>query len=148
MDPPIPMTDARHQTHIDPLGAAQTVEVARIVPALHSSAIRCCHPLLHGSYSNNRPLPTKGIGMPPCLHCRKRSLTPDRRFLLIRDGHMPGENICISRSRSRAVRLMGLAMPRMAMSCAAVANGDDLSELLGRVRRYRPLEHLRLSLTV
>ncbi|MEH6648267.1 oleate hydratase [Sulfitobacter sp.] len=99
--PDIPMTDSsRFRTHID-LMAAQAVEVAPDASSrhLHNGLDTLLPPAdLHGSYTNNRPLPTKGIADRHAYIVGSGIGGLTAAFFLIRDGHMPGENITILES--------------------------------------------------
>ena len=100
--PDIPMTDSsRLRTHIDLL-AAQAVEVAPDASSrhLHNGLDTLLPPAdLHGSYTNNRPLPTNGIADRHAYIVGSGIGGMTAAFFLIRDGHMPGENITILESQ-------------------------------------------------
>jgi oleate hydratase len=100
--PDIPMTDSsRLRTHID-LMAEQAVEVAPDASSrhLHNGLDTLLPPAdLHGSYTNNRPLPTKGIADRHAYIVGSGIGGMTAAFFLIRDGHMPGENITILESQ-------------------------------------------------
>jgi oleate hydratase len=100
--PDIPITDSsRLRTYID-LMAAQAVEVAPDASSrhLHNGLDTLLPPAdLHGSYTNNRPLPTKGIADRHTYIVGSGIGGLTAAFFLIRDGHMPGENITILESQ-------------------------------------------------
>jgi oleate hydratase len=98
----VPRIDgSRLKTHID-LIAGQRVEVAPDASSrhLHNGLATPLPPAdLHGSYTNNRPLPTEGIADRHAYIVGSGIGGLTAAFFLIRDGHMPGENITILESQ-------------------------------------------------
>jgi hypothetical protein len=87
--PNIPITDSsRLRTHID-LMAAQAVEVAPDASSRHlHNGLDTQPPAdLHGSYTNNRPLPTKGIADRHTYIVGSGIGGLTAAFFLIRNGH-------------------------------------------------------------
>lgn len=100
--PDVPRLDSsRLKTHID-LMAEQAVDVAPDATSqhLHNGLDTLMPPAdLHGSYTNNRPLPTEGIADRHAYIVGSGIGGLTAAFFLIRDGHMPGENITILESQ-------------------------------------------------
>lgn len=101
-NPDMPRIDnSRLKTHID-LMAEQAVDVAPDASSqhLHNGLDTSLPPAdLHGSYINNRPLPTEGIADRHAYIVGSGIGGLTAAFFLIRDGHMPGKNIIILESQ-------------------------------------------------
>ncbi len=92
---------ARLKTHIDAL-ARHVVDVAPDASSrhLHNGIDTPLPPAdLHGSYTNNRPLPTEGIADRHAYIIGSGIGGLCAAFFLIRDGHMPPQNITILESQ-------------------------------------------------
>ncbi|TDT40411.1 oleate hydratase [Halospina denitrificans] len=88
-------TSKRLQAHIDAL-RAQNIHVTPDASAdhLHNGVDTPLPPPdLHGAYTNNRPLPTEGIKERRAWIIGGGIAGLSAAFFLIRDGHMPAENI-------------------------------------------------------
>jgi oleate hydratase len=100
--PDKPVLDySRLKTHIDAM-AEQAVDVAPDASSrhLHNGLDTSLPPAdLHGSYTNHRPLPTEGIADRHAYIVGSGIGGLSAAFFLIRDGHMPGENITILESQ-------------------------------------------------
>jgi oleate hydratase len=89
------MQDSRLKTHIEALAA----QVINITPDaanihLHNGLDTALPPAdLHGAYTNNRPLPTAGIAERKAYIVGSGIGGLSAAFFLIRDGHMPAQNI-------------------------------------------------------
>ncbi len=89
--------NSRLTTHIEAM-AAQTVDVTPDASSrhLHNGIDTPLPPAdLHGSYTNNRPLPTAGIAERHAYIIGSGIAGLSAAFFLIRDGHMPAENITL-----------------------------------------------------
>jgi oleate hydratase len=87
----------RLKTHIDAM-AAQVVDVTPDASSqrLHNGLDTPLPPAdLHGSYTNNRPLPTEGIADRHAYIVGSGIAGLSAAFFLIRDGHMPAANITL-----------------------------------------------------
>lgn len=85
----------RLQTHIDAL-AAQPIDITPDASRihLHNGPDTPLPPAdLHGAYTNNRPLPTPGIEQRKAYIIGSGIGGLSAAFFLIRDGHMPAQNI-------------------------------------------------------
>jgi oleate hydratase len=92
---------SRLKTHIDAI-AEQAVDVTPDASSqhLHNGLDTPLPPAdLHGSYINNRPLPTKGIADRHAYIVGSGIGGLSAAFFLIRDGHMPARNITILESQ-------------------------------------------------
>jgi oleate hydratase len=88
---------ARLKTHIDALNAL-AVDCSPDASSihLHNGRDTSLPPAdLHGSYTNNRPLPTEGIADRHAYIVGSGMAGLAAAFFLIRDGHMPGANITL-----------------------------------------------------
>lgn len=87
--------NSRLKTHIN----AQAEQAIDITPDashthLHNGLDTSLPPAdLHGAYTNNRPLPTEGVGERNAYIIGSGIGGLSAAFFLIRDGHMPGKNI-------------------------------------------------------
>ncbi len=91
---------SRLKTHVDAM-STQTVDVTPDASSqhMHNGIDTPLPPAdLHGSYTNNRPLPTKGIADRHAYIVGSGIAGLSAAFFLIRDGHMPAENITILES--------------------------------------------------
>jgi oleate hydratase len=89
------LKNSRLKTHIDAV-AAQVVDVAPDASdaRLHNGMDTLQPPAdLHGSYTNNRPLPTEGVADRKAYIIGSGLAGLSAAFFLIRDGHMPAKNI-------------------------------------------------------
>ncbi|NDP63095.1 MAG: oleate hydratase [Polaromonas sp.] len=92
---PPEIDSARLKTHID----AMTETAVDLTPDassrhLHNGLDTALPPAdLHGSYTNNRPLPTEGIADRHVYIVGSGIAGLSAAFFLIRDGHMPAKNI-------------------------------------------------------
>jgi len=92
---------SRLKTHVDAM-ANQAVDVAPDASSrhLHNGLDTLLPPAdLHGSYTNNRPLPTEGIADRHAYIIGSGIGGLSAAFFLIRDGHMPAQNITILESQ-------------------------------------------------
>lgn len=92
---------SRLKTHIDAM-AKQTVDVSPDASSrhLHNGVDTPLPPAdLHGSYVNHRPLPTEGVDKRHAYIVGSGIGGLSAAFFLIRDGHMPAENITILESQ-------------------------------------------------
>mgnify|MGYP003636478898 FL=1 len=92
---------ARLKTHFDAM-AEQDVDVTPDASSrhLHNGLDTSLPPAdLHGSYTNHRPLPTDGIEDRHAYIVGSGIGGLSTAFFLIRDGHMPGQNITILESQ-------------------------------------------------
>ena len=92
---------SRLKLHIDAM-SEQTVDVTPDASSrqLHNGLDTLIPPAdLHGSYVNNRPLPIEGIADRHAFIVGSGIGGLTAAFFLIRDGHMPGENITILESQ-------------------------------------------------
>ena len=92
---------SRLKTHIDAM-AEQAVDVTPDASSrhLHNGLDTPLPPAdLHGSYTNNRPLPTEGIADRHAYIVGSGIGGLSAAFFLIRDGHMPAGNITILESQ-------------------------------------------------
>ncbi|MFT4818878.1 MAG: oleate hydratase [Marinobacter psychrophilus] len=92
---------SRLKTHIDAM-AEQTVEVSPDASSrhLHNGVDTPLPPAdLHGSYVNHRPLPTEGVDKRHAYIIGSGIGGLCAAFFLVRDGHMPAENITILESQ-------------------------------------------------
>jgi oleate hydratase len=88
---------ARLKTHVDALNAL-AVDCSPDASSnhLHNGRDTSLPPAdLHGSYTNNRPLPTEGIADRHAYIVGSGIAGLAAAFFLIRDGHMPGANITL-----------------------------------------------------
>lgn len=88
---------SRLKTHIDAM-ATQSVDVTPDASSqhLHQGRDTLLPPAdLHGTYVNNRPLPTEGITERRAYIVGSGIAGLTAAFFLIRDGHMPAENITV-----------------------------------------------------
>jgi oleate hydratase len=89
------LKNSRLKTHIDAV-AAQVVDVTPDASdaRLHNGMDTLQPPAdLHGSYTNNRPLPTEGVADRKAYIIGSGLAGLSAAFFLIRDGHMPAKNI-------------------------------------------------------
>jgi oleate hydratase len=92
---------SRLKTHIDAM-AEKAVDVSPDASSrhLHNGLDTLLPPAdLHGSYTNNRPLPTEGIADRHAYIIGSGIGGLSAAFFLIRDGHMPAGNITILESQ-------------------------------------------------
>jgi len=93
-----PMVDStRLKTHIDAM-TAQAVDLTPDASSRHlHNGLDTSLPAadLHGSYTNNRPLPTEGIADRHAYIVGSGIAGLSAAFFLIRDGHMPAGNITL-----------------------------------------------------
>ncbi len=88
---------SRLKTHIDAM-TTQSVDVTPDASSqhLHNGRDTPLPPAdLHGAYVNNRPLPTEGIAERHAYIVGSGIAGLSAAFFLIRDGHMPAENITL-----------------------------------------------------
>ena len=98
---PLKIDASRLKPHIDAM-AARAVDVAPDASArhLHNGRDTPLPPVdLHGSYVNNRPLPTEGVADRRAYIVGGGIGGLSAAFFLIRDGHMPAGNITILESQ-------------------------------------------------
>ena len=90
-----PIDSSRLQTHIDAMReTAFNVTPDASSQRLHNGRDTALPPAdLHGSYTNHRPLPTEGIAERHAYIVGSGIAGLSAAFFLIRDGHMPAENI-------------------------------------------------------
>ncbi len=88
---------SRLKTHIDAM-AAHAVDLTPDASSrhLHNGLDTSLPPAdFHGSYTNNRPLPTEGIAHRHAYIVGSGIAGLSAAFFMIRDGHMPAENITL-----------------------------------------------------
>jgi oleate hydratase len=91
------INSSRLKTHIDAMNT-QTVDITPDASSqrLHNGMDTPLPPPdLHGSYTNNRPLPTEGIADRHAYIVGSGIAGLTAAFFLIRDGHMPAANITL-----------------------------------------------------